>query len=349
MVRTVSVVFFLSLAANACSRTPTSDLLSGSFLPSSGTTLRFSVPATLLTHTETSISIEARSGTGGVLPGFNEPVTLSVIGTGSLEIVSETAFSAGRKEIRIRYLKQIAIGQFELISLRATSSSGVTGASDGLVALPPTFNITAPATANPTQSFSLTVSARSASGGTDTAFNGDVRLGIENAVGALTPSQLTLSNGTATASVMFTGTPNSRFRITATAVSTSQMTGKSSDICMGCGPGLPSGNDRFLNPVTVPLSATQIRLSWNRVPEVFGYKIYRKLSGNFVQQGGTLGQAITYYNDTGLTAAQTYEYRIDAVNASDTVLATAVTTGAPAACTTTISGDITNPTVWNLA
>jgi predicted outer membrane repeat protein len=345
----VSVVFFLSLAMHSCSRTPTSNLLDGSFLPSSGATLRFSTPATFLTYTETSIAVEARSGTGGLLPGFNEPVTLSVVGTGSLEIVSETAFSAGRKEIRIRYLKNITIGQFELISLRATSSSGVTGASDGLVALPPTFNITVPSTANPTQSFSLTISARSASGGADTAFNGDVRLGIENAVGALTPSQLTLSSGTATANVTFTGTPNSRFRITATAVSTSQMTGISSDICMGCGPGLPSGNDRFLNPIAVPVSATQLRLSWNRVPDVFGYKIYRKQSGSFVQQGGTLGQAVTFYNDTGLTPAQTYDYRIDAVNASDSVLATGIASGIPAACTTSVASDITSPTTWNMA
>lgn len=283
------------------------------------------------------------------MPGFNEPVSITVIGTGSLEVVGETAFNAGRKEITIRYLKNIAIGQFELISLRATSSSGITGASDGLVALPPTFSITAPSSANPTQSFSITVTARSSTGGTDSTFNGDVRLGIENAVGSLAPSQLTLSNGAATTSVTFTGTPNSRFRITATSVTTAQMTGKSSDICMGCGPGLPSGNDRFLNPIAIPISSTQLRLSWNRVPEVFGYKIYRKQSGNFVQQGGTLGQAITYYNDTGLTAAQTYEYRVDAVSASDAVLATAVTSGAPAACTTSVSNDITTPTIWNVA
>ncbi|HNL55717.1 MAG TPA: fibronectin type III domain-containing protein [Turneriella sp.] len=325
----------------------TKDALDAAFISSAGTTFKFTAPGTMLTYTQVKISIEARNGLGQIVPYFDDDVSVTAIGTGTLYVISQTAFSGGRKDIFIRYNKTLTVGQTELISLRATSmrSSAITGASDGIVAVPAAFTFTTPSAATPTTAFSATINARAADGGVNTGYNGTVKLAFDNAVGSLNPATATLVNGTATVNITFTGTPNAKFRLVATDSNSPHITGTSSDICMGCGLSLVTTNDSFLNLIAVPLSATQLRLSWNKMPDATGYNVYKKVTGSYVQQGATTGN--TFYNDTGLTAGTTYEYRVDAVNASATVLSSTNASASPAACTTTIATNITAPITWN--
>lgn len=343
------VISALSALLSGCTQYTTQAALDGAFISSAGTSFKFIAPSTILTYTQTKISIEARNAQGTIVPYFTDDLNITAIGTGTLDIISQTAFSAGRKDIYIRYNKNLSSGQTELISLRATSlrGSGITGASDGIVAVPASFAFTTPTAATPTTAFSVTVSAKGADGGVNNAYNGTVKLTFDNAVGSVSPATLALTNGTATTSVTFTGTPNAKFHLIATDSNSAQITGTSSDICMGCGLSLVSTNDYFLNPVAVPLSATQLRLSWNKMPDATGYNVYKKVAGNFVQQGTTTGN--TFYNDTGLSSGTTYDYRVDAINASAVVLSSATASASPAACVTTVAANITAPVTWNAA
>lgn len=339
----------MTLAAifESCNATNSADFLAAKFIPRQGATLRFSVAATILASTDVKLTLEVRNGNGILLPAFDESVSLSAVGTGSLQVVSESAFQGGRKELTVRYTKTLTAGSYELISLRANTPSGVTGASDGIIVLPPGFTLTVPANATPTQAFNVTISARAADGGVNTAYNGTVKLSIENAVGTLTPASLTLNNGSVTTSLTFTGTPNAKFHIVATDQSIAAMTSTSSDICMGCGVNLNSGNDRFLNPVAVPVSATQLRLSWNKVPDAVTYTVYRKDSGSFVQKGSAITN--TYFNDTTVSTATAYDYQVDAIGSGSAVIASAQTTGTATGCVTNVTVDITAPTIWTAA
>lgn len=63
------------------------------------------------------------------------------------------------------------------------------------------------------------------------------------------------------------------------------------------------------------ISQTQINLSWTNVANESSYKLERSLNGStgWTQIGGTIAANTTTYNNTGLTAATHYYYRISAV------------------------------------
>src|SRR6266478_5292078 len=72
--------------------------------------------------------------------------------------------------------------------------------------------------------------------------------------------------------------------------------------------------------VATDSSTTQINLAWNdNSSNELGFKIYRKLNnGPFSQVATTVSWNATSYNDTGLTADQTYSYEVIAYNSAGT-------------------------------
>jgi len=72
--------------------------------------------------------------------------------------------------------------------------------------------------------------------------------------------------------------------------------------------------------VATDASASQINLAWNdNSSNELGFKIYRKLNnGPFSQVATTVSWNATSYNDTGLTADQTYSYEVIAYNSAGT-------------------------------
>lgn len=79
-------------------------------------------------------------------------------------------------------------------------------------------------------------------------------------------------------------------------------------------------------------SVSQINLSWTVVANASSYKLEYSLNGssNWIQIGGTISQATSSYNHTGLSTNTTYYYRIssigDGVNYFDSTYATINTT-----------------------
>ncbi len=72
-----------------------------------------------------------------------------------------------------------------------------------------------------------------------------------------------------------------------------------------------------LDVTAVPLSTSQINLSWNDVPNETGFTIDRSSDGGATfTVAGTTAQGVTTFSDTGLTPSTLYEYEVIATNGS---------------------------------
>lgn len=114
----------------------------------------------------------------------------------------------------------------------------------------------------------------------------------------------------------------------------------------------PSLEANLITPLSIPANfaavqgtdpETEIDLSWDAVPDVSSYEIYRSLTG----VDGSWGVAITTpaavdttYTDTGRSPATTYHYRIRAIGNGTTFTNSGYATSV---ATTQDAGDVTDP------
>lgn len=75
--------------------------------------------------------------------------------------------------------------------------------------------------------------------------------------------------------------------------------------------------DAPTNPAAAALSASSIRVTWDNVADETGYRVERSPNGSsgWTDVSGNLAADTVSYDDTGLTPATTYYYRVYAFNA----------------------------------
>jgi len=209
--------------------------------------------------------------------------------------------------------------------------------------------LTAPTTDTVGTPLSLTVTAQKPSGGTDTGYLGTIRFSSTDAAAGL-PGNYTFTaadKGTHTFTLTF-GTAGNQ-SITATDTANFVTTGTISGIAVS--PAAPT------NLVAGAVSANQINLTWSGAAGATGYMMQLSFSGTagWTTLGTTSGGNATSYQETGLSAATTYYFRVlatagnldsaysNVASATTSSSAVANDTLVPAAPTTETAG-----TSWSL-
>jgi len=267
-------------------------------------------------------------------------------GSGSITVDSAPGWTNGEQIFTVTYTNAgLTYGQNEAIIITAKDNANpsFTGSSNGIFvgAVPHLdhLRITKPGSATLNVSFSVTIDAYGQDNQLFSGYNGTVNISANGGVGDLTPSTLTLVNGTITDNLIFNGLSQELKLIATDAIDTT-ITGISASF-----PVLLSiENASPLNVAATPF-ATSVFLTWTLVNNADSYKVYR--DGTIIT---TLGSGIDKYYNTLLTVATSYQYKVEAYDSVGALITTSEITVITAVCKTTIAGATINvPQNWDAA
>ncbi|HNL10772.1 MAG TPA: right-handed parallel beta-helix repeat-containing protein, partial [Turneriella sp.] len=233
----------------------------------------------------------------------------------------------------------------EVILLRVTDpkDSMLTTVSNNITATAQAvfnqFKISAPGAVFKGQPFNLTVTAANSDNSTYTAYSGTVNLSTYLVAGTISPSTVTgFVNGVATVSVTL-------------AQSYTNLQIRAVDTVNASITGLSNNFQVYFDSVSLAAfaqSATSIRVTWHFPTGTTQALVYRD-SGSGYQLLSTVFLPTTNYTDTtGLTAGQTYPYRVVVQDNLATTQYQATTTAVPRGCATSVSGTV-GTTTWTPA
>lgn len=343
----------LLLATNNCQRTPTSDLLDATFLPPPppppAKELILTTQSDIKDGELFTIKVQAIESDSLVfVTEMDGELTWDISGRGVIDEIDTTGWDSGTAEYTLQYTADIKKGEFESILIDAESLNfpDINGSS-GIVTVTKApqisyFEVTAPSSAVSGLDFSLTITAIGDDNTVMQDYDGSVDLFATGATGDLNPPTVAeFEDGIATIDANFKGFA-SNLQILAREQEDSTIRGISSSVYIG----LPIGDNTALN-FSVSAGETNVVLNWETVEGVFAYNIYRDDKRIKVK-----GPSAIQHQDTGLTAGQTYTYRIEAFDLSNQILTQSTKTAIVAACNTTIANGgsnylISSPDFWD--
>lgn len=333
-----------------CGFTSTRDFLDGKFL-SGNKSFQIVAPVAMQQGKVYTVTVSAQIN-GNTTAKYGGTLNWSVAkGAGVVTQVGAAQFSGGTGTVQIKYINPaITLAQPELVNFRVTdaSDSSWTGISNAVtmsaLIQPNGFLVTAPQFVTAGASFNVTVTAIGTDSLPNTSFNGSVSLTAQGGGGGtLTPTTVTLTNGTVTFSATFS-LPAGGFTIVARDTNDSTKAGISNPMTIGL-------NDLML--VALPLSTTSIRVNFSAPIGSFSFDLYRKTGVAGYSLVTTLtcvatnNCPTTFYTDTLLTPATQYDYRVDVKNNLGQIIRQGAFSATTSGCGFTQGlATINTPTTW---
>ncbi|MBV6494254.1 MAG: hypothetical protein LDLANPLL_02285 [Turneriella sp.] len=337
-----AVLFFLS-----CSKMSTQQVLDTDFLPPSSRYFQIQADSLIYAGKPFYATVFALdTATSQVLKSYNGTLNWSVVGAGTLTVLSNDGWADGKNTFTLSYSDNLSPGQSAVIALSASDASDkkIRGTSNNITAKAPvifsTYRITVPAQTYMYSPFTLKVEAMGSDGEVFQNYTGTALLTALNSSGIFMQTdgvtQITglnnFVNGVSTNSVEFTQ-PHPTLQIKLTDSADSSHFAISSPVQVAI--------DQ-LGFSAIPISnANTLRLFWNSVSNATSYYVYEKQAGNWIALG-TVSPPATSYLRNSLAAGTEYEYRLEARDASNTVLFASQTKATPAPCTTISAGMANN-------
>lgn len=294
------------------------------------------------------MKLEAKpSATSLPLKGINGGITWTLSGTGTLTLVSCSDMKEGVQVCRMRYSAGLTAGQTKLIKLQAVHDSTKETSSDTFTVATQNFTVSVPARINANTTFTATITAVDPTGATNTNYTGTVGPYL-----ALMPGRPNIDeisnfvNGVATVQMQI-HKPAWQMQLVVYDKLNPINSGTSNTFRVV----QADANYTALDLVAVPITATSNRLSWTYLDSsiVSQYRIYRKDSTGIYQLIFTETTTTkSYYVDSALATGTAYDYKVEAVNASSSVISTDFASSTPKACTLVSSSPI-GYTVWTKA
>jgi len=349
MLRLAPSLFFTVLIQLlfSCKGTSTQDLLDAVFI----TSRKLSIVIANDTIYDGKIFVARLEGRAtpesGILQTMKGPVTWKLTGGGTLTLVSCPAMVAGVQSCTMRYDGGLVTGQTKVIKLQATHVESGETVSDGFTVATQAFSVSVPARINANTTFTATVTAIDPFGGTNTSYSGTVIPYLGLMPGRPNIEEISnFVNGVATVQMQI-HKPAWQMQLVVYDKANANSTGTSNTFRVI----QTDANYVALDLTAIPRTATENRLSWTSLDAtvVNAYKIYRKdANGNYVLIFTEPTVANTYYNDTGLTTGQNYDYKMEALDSAGNILSTDFASSTPKACTV-VTASPTVSTIWTKA
>ncbi|MFO1527928.1 MAG: hypothetical protein U1F16_18295 [Turneriella sp.] len=289
---------------------------------------------------------------------FQNQLSVTSSGAGTLNVSSIEPWSQGKTRITLSYTTTVGVGSLDTIILQfAAAGTSITASSNKIsVYNAPTlhhFDVTIPATAQINTSFNATITAKDVNGNTLTSFSTPNDAGVlitpSSASGTLTVTSPASGfvNGVLTVSASYNVAVFAQ-RVRVALQSNAAIKGESGPLNIQTAAQATLANFRVM---AIPVTSTQIRLTWTKIPEAFDVIVDEELTPGTFTQIATFSGSLNFHYRT-VTAATTHTYRVTIKdNAAATLLqgtVSATTYSAP--CTTTIGATTyTTNQSWTIA
>lgn len=353
--RAIALLLILFLRCNGFS---TANLLDLDFLGSENS-LSIETESLVNSGKTFVVHVTARKGNTTVPDvKFNGPLSATASGTGTLSIISVEPWSQGKTRMSVSYATTVGVGSLDSIVLQVTTSGGSVKASSGKISVynQPSlhhFDVTIPASSQINTSFNVTITAKDVNGATLTSFSTPNDAGVlitpSSASGTLTVTSPASGfvNGVLTISASYNVAVYA-LRVRVALQSDAAIKGESGPLNIQTAAQATLANFRVM---AIPVTSTQIRLTWTKIPEAFDVIVDEELTpGNFTQVA-TFSGSLNYHYRT-VTASTSHTYRVTVRNnAAATLLqGTASATTYGASCATTIGATTyTTDQSWTIA
>lgn len=346
------------LFALGCSGTSTQQLLDLAFIKAD-TYLAIETESLVSSGKNFVVTVTARKRNINTLDlNFQNQLSVTSSGAGALNVSSIEPWSQGKTRITLSYTTTVGVGSLDTIILQlAAAGTSITASSNKIsVYNEPTlhhFDVTIPTTAQINSSFNATITAKDVNGNTLTSFStpndSGVLISPSSASGTLTVTSPASGfvNGVLTVSASY-NVAVFALRVRVSLQSDSNIKGESGPLNIQTVAQATLANFRVM---AIPVTSTQIRLTWTKIPEAFDVIVEEELTpGNFTQVA-TFSGSLNYHYRT-VTASSTHTYRVTVRNNSAATLlqGTASATTFAANCTTSIGATTyTTDQSWSIA
>lgn len=344
------IILLLAVALSAaCKEYSTTELLNLQWPTGGARSLKITSPSPITVDQPFTVTVTATNTAmpQGIQQDYQNPVNITLqVGNGTIASVNGGGWYLGTQNFTVVYNNPALVSNAsEVILLRVTDpkDSMLTTVSNNITATAQAvfnqFKISAPGAVFKGQPFNLTVTAANSDNSTYTAYSGTVNLSTYLVAGTISPSTVTgFVNGVATVSVTL-------------AQSYTNLQIRAVDTVNASITGLSNNFQVYFDSVSLAAfaqSATSIRVTWHFPTGTTQALVYRD-SGSGYQLLSTVFLPTTNYTDTtGLTAGQTYPYRVVVQDNLATTQYQATTTAVPRGCTTSVSGTV-GTTTWTPA
>ncbi|HNA78665.1 MAG TPA: right-handed parallel beta-helix repeat-containing protein [Turneriella sp.] len=344
------IILLLAVALSAaCKEYSTTELLNLQWPTGGARSLKITSPSPITVDQPFTVTVTATNTAmpQGIQQDYQNPVDITLqVGNGTIASVNGGGWYLGTQNFTVVYNNPALVSNAsEVILLRVTDpkDSMLTTVSNNITATAQAvfnqFKISAPGAVFKGQPFNLTVTAANSDNSTYTAYSGTVNLSTYLVAGTISPSTVTgFVNGVATVSVTL-------------AQSYTNLQIRAVDTVNASITGLSNNFQVYFDSVSLAAfaqSATSIRVTWHFPTGTTQALVYRD-SGSGYQLLSTVFLPTTNYTDTtGLTAGQTYPYRVVVQDNLATTQYQATTTAVPRGCTTSVSGTV-GTTTWTPA
>ncbi|HNE18063.1 MAG TPA: right-handed parallel beta-helix repeat-containing protein [Turneriella sp.] len=344
------IILLLAVALSAaCKEYSTTELLNLQWPTGGARSLKITSPSPITVDQPFTVTVTATNTAmpQGIQQDYQNPVNITLqVGNGTIASVNGGGWYLGTQNFTVVYNNPALVSNAsEVILLRVTDpkDSMLTTVSNNITATAQAvfnqFKISAPGAVFKGQPFNLTVTAANSDNSTYTAYSGTVNLSTYLVAGTISPSTVTgFVNGVATVSVTL-------------AQSYTNLQIRAVDTVNASITGLSNNFQVYFDSVSLAAfaqSATSIRVTWHFPTGTTQALVYRD-SGSGYQLLSTVFLPTTNYTDTtGLTAGQTYPYRVVVQDNLATTQYQATTTAVPRGCATSVSGTV-GTTTWTPA
>ncbi|HNM99586.1 MAG TPA: right-handed parallel beta-helix repeat-containing protein [Turneriella sp.] len=344
------IILLLAVALSAaCKEYSTTELLNLQWPTGGARSLKITSPSPITVDQPFTVTVTATNTAmpQGIQQDYQNPVDITLqVGNGTIASVNGGGWYLGTQNFTVVYNNPALVSNAsEVILLRVTDpkDSMLTTVSNNITATAQAvfnqFKISAPGAVFKGQPFNLTVTAANSDNSTYTAYSGTVNLSTYLVAGTISPSTVTgFVNGVATVSVTL-------------AQSYTNLQIRAVDTVNASITGLSNNFQVYFDSVSLAAfaqSATSIRVTWHFPTGTTQALVYRD-SGSGYQLLSTVFLPTTNYTDTtGLTAGQTYPYRVVVQDNLATTQYQATTTAVPRGCATSVSGTV-GTTTWTPA